>query len=51
MRVFNEKTISALKSHSHIEQPAVEGTVKFLTVILALRKIISNKEIKGDERH
>ena len=35
----------------HIEQSVVERTVESLTVILALWKIVSNKEIKGDERH
>ena len=40
-----------MKSHSHIDKTDIEGTIKFISIVLSLWKIVSNKEIKGDERH
>ena len=51
MKVFNEKTVAALKCHSGIDQIAVRGTTIFIDKMLSFWKIVSNKEIKGEERH
>ena len=51
LKVFCEKTIAALKSHAELNPNEVNGTVKFIEVILSFWKIVSNKDIKGDERH
>ena len=51
LKVFCEKTIAALKSHPELNLNEVNGTVKFIEVILSFWKIVSNKDIKGDERH
>ena len=48
---FREKKIAALKSHPELNPNEVNGTVKFIEVILSFWKIVSNKDIKGDERH
>ena len=51
LKVFCEKKIAALKSHPELNPNEVNGTVKFIEVILSFWKIVSNKDIKGDERH
>ena len=51
LKVFCEKTIAALKSHPELNPNEVNGTVKFIEVILSFWKIVSNKDIKDDERH
>ena len=50
LKVFNEKTVAALKCHLRIDQIAVRGTTFFIDKMLSFRKIVSNKEIKGEER-
>ena len=51
LKVFNEKTVAALKCHSGIDQIAVRGTTIFIDKMLSFWKNVSNKEIKGKERH
>ena len=51
LKIFCEKTIAALTSHPELNPNEVNGTVKFIEVILSFGKIVSNKNIKGDERH
>ena len=51
LKVFCDKTVVAFKTNSSIDQDNVHGTVTFLEKILSFWKIVSNKEIKGEERH
>ena len=51
LKIFNEKTIAALRTSSRIDEHDAEGTIKFLSIVLSLWKILSNKEIRGHERH
>ena len=51
LKEFNEKTVAALKCHPGIDQIPVRGTTIFIDKMLSFWKIVSNKEIKGEERH
>ena len=51
LKVFCDRTLSALKSHTCIKQSDVRGTILFIEKILSFWKIASNKEKYGDERH
>ena len=45
LKIFSEKTNAALRTISRIDENDAEGTVKFLSIVLSLWKILSNKEI------
>ena len=50
LKVFCDRTLAALRSHSGIDQNDAAGTNIFIEKIMSFWKIVSNQEIYGDQR-
>ena len=51
LKVFCDRTLAALKSHAGIDKELVQRTIVFIELFGFFWKVVSNKEIYGDQRH